>query len=567
MYMKRFYYLFFIVFCFYTVIFGQESEPSKALPLNEGAIVEKLKSIKNNRYLSPEEEEVLLLQLKASSERLKFEKGILLSGDYLMSAYSKQDKNKEIVELADELKKLVQNKKDDPTGLLSNIYRKNALALMYLGLDDASKKNIEKAISFAKTIENPDRKYLRMAESYMDLFSHYKNRSQQSNKKSDSDSTLYFLKKSLEVEYKIRDNNGEISDKIKYREIVYTYMHFGVFYLENSDKKGNLELAEKNLLMSEKIQKKKAVLSTREESVLLNQLSWLYMEKKAYQKSIDYANAALKLEKQQSRPTARVESFEFLATCYTELGDKEKSKYYLQKYTVLKDSINIASRKQTDTTMKKMVANVDEEHQKNSKKQLILIGAFVLIASVVTVILWRRKNKILRRNYDQIIEKLKKESFTQSISADSENEDKVLEIEADKESELSINRNIISIETETRILKRLMAFEKSGKFLRKDFTISALAAQLNTNSKYLSEIIKKNKSQNFNNYINNLRINYIVHKLYNEPKYREYKISYLAEECGYASPQVFVIAFKKINGVTPSYFIDNLKEDQSLVDG
>jgi AraC-like DNA-binding protein len=28
------------------------------------------------------------------------------------------------------------------------------------------------------------------------------------------------------------------------------------------------------------------------------------------------------------------------------------------------------------------------------------------------------------------------------------------------------------------------------------------------------------------------------------PVYRDYKISYLAEECGYGSPQVFAIAFK-----------------------
>lgn len=56
----------------------------------------------------------------------------------------------------------------------------------------------------------------------------------------------------------------------------------------------------------------------------------------------------------------------------------------------------------------------------------------------------------------------------------------------------------------------------------------------NTNPKYLSQIIRESKNQNFNGYINQLRINYISNKLYNIPLYREYKISYLAEECGYA---------------------------------
>jgi YesN/AraC family two-component response regulator len=74
-----------------------------------------------------------------------------------------------------------------------------------------------------------------------------------------------------------------------------------------------------------------------------------------------------------------------------------------------------------------------------------------------------------------------------------------------------------------------------------------LAAQLNTNTKYLSEAIKNNRSQNFNNYINNLRINYIVHKLYNDPKYREYKISW-----------------QKNVAMLPPRFCDCIQKDQRI---
>ena len=84
----------------------------------------------------------------------------------------------------------------------------------------------------------------------------------------------------------------------------------------------------------------------------------------------------------------------------------------------------------------------------------------------------------------------------------------------------------------------------------------------NTNPKYLSQIIRENKNQNFNSYINQLRISYISDKLYNTTLYREYKISYLAEECGYASSQVFINAFRKETGMTPSYFINELKSQK-----
>ncbi|MDV3661719.1 AraC family transcriptional regulator [Elizabethkingia anophelis] len=86
----------------------------------------------------------------------------------------------------------------------------------------------------------------------------------------------------------------------------------------------------------------------------------------------------------------------------------------------------------------------------------------------------------------------------------------------------------------------------------------------NTNPRYLSQIIHNHKGQNFNNYINRLRINYISDRLYNVIIYREYKVSYLAEECGYASPQVFINAFRKETGMTPSYFIKELKK-QAIV--
>jgi len=46
---------------------------------------------------------------------------------------------------------------------------------------------------------------------------------------------------------------------------------------------------------------------------------------------------------------------------------------------------------------------------------------------------------------------------------------------------------------------------------------------LDINSKYLSHVINKNKNQNFNVYINNLRINYIVEKFNTNSTNRSYK--------------------------------------------
>ncbi|MGG5208249.1 helix-turn-helix domain-containing protein [Chryseobacterium sp. MIQD13] len=521
------------------------------------SIDKELKYIKESgRSIDPRQQEVMLLKLKAASEKLAYEKGILLSGDYLMTAYGKQDKNKEIVELGNQLKKRVQNKKKDPTGVISSIYHKNALALVYLGLDDTSKKDTEMAIRFAKTIDNPDRKYFRLTQSYMDLHSHYNNRDNQSSKKIYKDSTLYYLNQALEAAKSIRDNNGEIPNNMKYAEIIYVHMRLGIFYLEYSDEKGNLELAEKNLLKAEKInENNKGSLSAREESTLINQLSWLYMEKKEYHKSIDYANHALQLEKQDHRPTSRVESYEFLATCYMEIGEKEKSKFYMRKYTNLKDSLNIVNRLNADTTMKKMIIEVDKGHKENLKEQLIIIGILVVIAAITIFFLWRRKNKIIHKKYKSLIAKINTEKEQKIILTESQE---------DIESDDIKSSAHITDETAKALLLKLEKFEAGNKYLRKDINLVWLTNSFNTNTKYLSEIIKIYRNKSFTQYINSLRINFIIHKLISDPQYRQYKISYLADECGYASSQVFVISFKKETGFTPSYFIQNLKNDASI---
>jgi YesN/AraC family two-component response regulator len=139
------------------------------------------------------------------------------------------------------------------------------------------------------------------------------------------------------------------------------------------------------------------------------------------------------------------------------------------------------------------------------------------------------------------------------------------QINANSTGPITSNKNGIANETEKDLLARLENFENFELFLKKDITLTSVSTMFSTNTKYLSEIIKKYRSQNFNNYINSLRIDYIVHKLYSEPRYRDYKISYLADQCGFATYQVFILAFRKQNGVTPSYFIQNLKDDNVML--
>lgn len=120
-------------------------------------------------------------------------------------------------------------------------------------------------------------------------------------------------------------------------------------------------------------------------------------------------------------------------------------------------------------------------------------------------------------------------------------------------------KHCLNEETLHSLLEKLEKFEKSEKYLKKELNVIWMANFLQTNTKYVSEIIRIHSGKKFNHYINGLRIQYITQKLQEEPQFREYKISYLAEKSGFSSSQVFTIAFKKENQITPSQFIESLK--------
>lgn len=130
-----------------------------------------------------------------------------------------------------------------------------------------------------------------------------------------------------------------------------------------------------------------------------------------------------------------------------------------------------------------------------------------------------------------------------------------------EKSKISDSKKIvISDKAEEEILIKLKKFEDSELFLNKNIRLAGLAKHLDTNTRYLSQIINSEKQKSFNAYINSLRIDYILNKLQTAATYLTFKISYLAEESGFVSQSSFTSAFKEETGLTPSIYIRNLSK-------
>lgn len=110
------------------------------------------------------------------------------------------------------------------------------------------------------------------------------------------------------------------------------------------------------------------------------------------------------------------------------------------------------------------------------------------------------------------------------------------------------------------ILKRLDQFESKNGFLMHKLTLARLAKKMKTNPNYLARIIKQHRGKEFNQYINDLRISYLITML-DTNKYRNYTITALANELGFGSTKSFNQAFYKSKGIRYADFIYDLRKN------
>lgn len=230
-----------------------------------------------------------------------------------------------------------------------------------------------------------------------------------------------------------------------------------------------------------------------------------------------------------------------------------KSKY-LVVYADVKDNMNVVNESGNNVSVAEIIHDHDNRISTNLNKTILFI--IIILPFILLGYYFRKGKNTSKKNYESILESLK--------TSDDE-ELPILENKITIKSENLIHHQtkaiVINDETIKHILAKLEKFEMSHKYLKQDMSLAGLASYLDTNTKYLSEILKQHKGKKFCDYINGLRIIYIIEALYKNPIYREYKISYLAESCGFGSREVFAVVFKKETGISPSYFINNLKKD------
>jgi len=248
-------------------------------------------------------------------------------------------------------------------------------------------------------------------------------------------------------------------------------------------------------------------------------------------------------------------SWEILIDYYSVKKEAQEELRHVRKLLVV-DSIlnsnyrylysNITSKYDVPILLEKRDELINN-YQSNQRNffNLIVGLCFLLLLGFVSFAFYRKKEKEKVLNYRRIIDQL---TYLNSQS------NKV----AIKKRQKDINLKEEIINT---IKIRLSKLEKEEFFLNRNIKIGDIAKKMGTNNKYLSIYINHFYGKNFNQYINDMRIEYATKKLKNDLIFRKWTLTAIANEIGFNSREYFANAFYKYHKIKPLFFIKKLQQE------
>lgn len=279
---------------------------------------------------------------------------------------------------------------------------------------------------------------------------------------------------------------------------------------------------------------------------IYNGLGDVYMTKKEYKNALLNYKEAEKIAEESNFHILKQEIYESLLSYFKTTNDNKNYIIYSELQKKLYKQTEKEQSKITNSLVEFFHKKENDNHSTYNRNVFGIVGvsAFLISGTLLFASYKRRKE---HKKFQKYI--AQKDNIKNEINA------------ITSETEKDKNKEYMPLETEQRILEGLNEFEKSKHFLNNEISLNVVAVSFGINHRYLSYVINKHKMKDFASYINELRINYITDKLKENPDYLKYKISYLADECGFSSHSRFTVTFKQVKGVSPLTFINYVKKN------
>lgn len=247
------------------------------------------------------------------------------------------------------------------------------------------------------------------------------------------------------------------------------------------------------------------------------------------------------------------ENYEILIN-YSKITGKDKMELYYTSQLLKVDRILSTDFKYLSEKIHKEYDTKDlleakrrlETSSTNANRTAAILFFLLLLLFLILYLKWQKEKRV-QAKYNDLLVKIREEENQKPIDTLNDNP---------KNSKLNE-------EKANEILSRLSVLEEENFFIDKSMNLNKLARKLKTNTAYLSEIINDYKGCHFSVYLNQLRIQFITRKLYQNKSWRNYSLKALSEECGFRNTTIFSKDFLEFNGLSIMEFIRKRNEDQN----
>lgn len=291
-----------------------------------------------------------------------------------------------------------------------------------------------------------------------------------------------------------------------------------------------------------------------------------YERQKNYGPALRYLDKYYDLAIHSNQKYLVIDCYKAYMRLYTKTGNKEKSLYYQDKYFEYSDSIlnlrNFIRVKNEHQAFEKHVTGEKIENLEQissmQRNMLVIVLIGLVLTIIVAFVIYRQRqalNKVNEALYERNRELL--EADARSHRANKKKEPQSAASVDDRDSD-SHNDELLD--------KINLVMEDEEVFCNPDFSLVALANMIDSNTLYISQVINSTYNKNFRSFINEYRVRVGMKRLMDNERYGNYSIQGIAESVGYRSASNFVLAFKKVTGMTPSLYQRMAKEKQNQID-
>jgi len=418
------------------------------------------------------------------------------------------------------------------------------------------------------------------------------------------------------LEYYLKSYN--ISEQTDNKKGLYcTLNNIGILYLNKNDDKA-LEYFQKALVLM-----KESNDSLNMSAPILN-IALVYFNMQKYDTALYYSFEALKLKKKFNEKLGIARATSNIANLYIYKNDLATAEIYLdssikiskeidakgilmnnnfyytllyamkgdlgnmQKYnelfwdisdTIINEQSNrLIAEMQTKYETEKKEQKIEMLNIENKLKEtqlqartywmLIFIIAFILV-TVFVIILYIQKRRLLFANTNLVQKNLEiVKSDKKLIDANTKlsaivNKHEKSSMENIENISIKYTSSPLTDEQKQNIKSSIVNYMNNNKnYLSIDYTVNTLAKDLDISRTYISQVINELLGKSFNTLLNEYRIKE-ARKILSSPKNFKYTIESVAGLVGYKSKVTFNNAFKKYIGVTPSFYLNSVKNDTS----